>query len=71
MIAPTYNRIVSEADEGRGGITLLFHPSLTLVDSGTLDLGRAAWARFKLDNLSILVATIYAPNDSARARAYL
>lgn len=70
IIDPTY-MIISEADEGKGGTAFLFHPSLTLVDSGSLDYGKVAWAQFKLDNASISIATIYMPNDSVRARAYL
>lgn len=44
---------------------------LTLIDSGTLSLGRAAWAQFQLDTMVLSIAIIYAPSDSSRAKAFL
>lgn len=70
-IAPDYPRIISKADNGKGGTALLYHPSLILVSSGILSHGRAVWAQLKLDSFIHSIAIIYAPSDSARARALL
>lgn len=71
MIAPNYKSIVSHANVGKGGTTLLYHPNLTLEDSGILNVGIASWGTFKIDNITFSIAIIYAPSDSARARAFL
>lgn len=39
-ILPDYHRIVSLLDEGKGDTTSLYHPSLTLRNLGTLELGQ-------------------------------
>lgn len=71
MISPNYQRIISQAEGGKGGTTLLYHPNLLLENSWTLNSSRASWAQFKLDNTTISVAIIYALSGSARARALL
>lgn len=71
IIAPNYLRVISKADVGKGGSTLLYHPSLSLVNSRTILHGRAAWAQVKLDETIISTTIIYAPSDSTRARALL
>lgn len=70
-IAPDYPRIISKADAGKGGTTLLYQPSLTLANSGIISHGRAAWAQLQHENSLISVAVIYTPSDSSRARALL
>lgn len=71
IIAPNYKRVISKVDKGKGDTTLLFHPFLSLIDSGTLSLGRAAWAQFQLDTMVLSIAIIYVPSDSSWAKAYL
>lgn len=66
-----YQRVISKANIGRGGTTLLYHPSLKIINSGMLSLGRAAWAQFQLNTTTLSIAIVYAPSDSVRARAYL
>lgn len=60
LILPDYNCVVSLPNDGRGGSTLLFHPSYTLLSSGTISFGRAAWAQLQIAEVIILVISIYA-----------
>lgn len=71
IIQPDFHRIISLSHEGKGGVALLYHPKLTLIDSRTLNLGCVSWAQLKLDSTIISVAAIYAPNDSPRVTTYL
>lgn len=70
-IAPDFLHIISKVDAGKGGMTLLYHPSLKMINSGTLSLGREVWAQFQLDTMTLSIAVIYAPSNSTRAHAYL
>lgn len=71
VIQPDYLRIISLPFEGKGWTTLMYHPSLQLIDSGTMNRGQAAWAQLKLENTVFSVAVVYAPSDSPCERAYL
>lgn len=71
VIHPNYHRVISLPFEDRGGTTLLFHPSLKLIDFGTMSRGRATSAQLHLDTSNLLIAIIYAPSDSPWKRAYL
>lgn len=70
-IASNYLRVVAKANDGKEGAALLHHPSLNMINLGTLNLGKAAWAQFLLDTMTISMAVVYAPRDLARARALL
>lgn len=41
VIKPDYHRVISLPFEGKGGAALLYHPSFKLINSGTLNIGRA------------------------------
>lgn len=71
VIQPDYMRVISLPFEGKGGAALLFHPSLKLLDSGTMNRGREIWAQVQIETITISIAIIYAPGDSPRARAYI
>lgn len=71
VIQPDYHCITSLPQEGKGGVALLYHPKLTLIDWSTMNYGCVAWAQLKLDSLTIFVAAIYAPRNSPQARANL
>lgn len=70
-VAPDYFKIISKVDAGKYGVALLYHPSLTLISSGTLLHGRTAWAQLKSDTMTFSIAVIYAPSDSAWEQALL
>lgn len=66
VIQPDYQWVISLPHEGKGGVALLYHPSLKLIDSGTMNHGRATWAQLQLDSTVISIVV-----DSPRAQAYL
>lgn len=70
-VAPDYPRVISKADVGKGGTTLLYHPSLNFIHSWTISLGQAAWAQFQMDMMILSIVVVYAPRDSTRATSYL
>lgn len=42
VIQPDYCKIISLPFEGKRGIIMLYHPSLKLINSSTMNRGRAA-----------------------------
>lgn len=71
VIQPDYLRVISLPFEGKGEASLLFHPSLKLLDLGTMNRGRAVSVQLQLENTTLSIVVIYAPGDSPRVRAYL
>lgn len=75
VIQPDYHHIISlpfeGPFEGKGGTTLMYHPSFQLMDSSTMNRGRVAWAQLKLDTIILSVAMVYVSSDSPKAHAYM
>lgn len=63
--------MVSLSNKGKGGLALLYHPSLTLKNLGTLALGQTAWAQLEIGSSIISIAIIYASISSSRECTFL
>lgn len=69
-ILPGFQHLTSALEAGRGCTALLISPSVKIVASGSLHLGRAVWAQVIFDKTNFGIICIYAPN-SPNERALL
>lgn len=66
-----YPRIVSLPDESRGGTTLLYHPSCSLIRSRAPELGIISWAQLGIGDSQVSIVLIYAPSAFPRDQNFL
>lgn len=69
-ILPGFQHFTAPPDAGRGGTALLISPSLKVIASGNLDLGRAVWVQIVSGDSNFGIICLYAPN-SPNERALL